>query len=446
MDLYGREWLEAEYKNLQNLGLIQPQEVLQVDGIQNGCNRCLNKEANNFSAFVDGDENIRYCRICLDFGLVSNRTKLYRSLKRLKVEEFAGELDVDFQLSPLQQRASEFAKSCLRKNGTGMIWAVCGAGKTEMMFESISEALKNKRRVCWAIPRTDVVIELLPRLKKAFPNASVVGLYGDSKEKMAYGDIVVSTVHQLIRFYEAFGLLIIDEVDAFPYTFDKMLPRVAKKACQKTCATLYLSATPSKADQAAIKKGQLDCCMIPARFHLHPLDIPKFKWLGSFQKAVEKGRIPLPLKRWFQEKIKNGRRALLFVPTIKSGQQLQRLLVKKLNLDVELVYSSDEGRATKVQRYKEGKGQFLLTTMILERGVTIPNIDVAILGAEHRVYEESALVQISGRVGRSPKFPSGEIVFFHYGITKAMSDARAQIALMNRLAKKEGLHAVPSLP
>ena len=51
-----------------------------------------------------------------------------------------------------------------------------------MMFEAIAEALKQEKRVCWAIPRADVVVELVPRLKKAFPKAKVVGLHGRSEE------------------------------------------------------------------------------------------------------------------------------------------------------------------------------------------------------------------------------------------------------------------------
>jgi len=136
-------------------------------------------------------------------------------------------------------------------------------------------------------------------------------------------------------------------------------------------------------------------------------------------------------------KVKQNRRALLFVPTINNGHQLKERLAKELKLTVDFVYSSDEQRLEKVQKFKEGKGQFLITTMILERGVTIVDIDVGILGAEHEVYEESALVQISGRVGRSPKYPHGDIVFFHTGITKAMVDARNQIRRMNQLALKE---------
>ncbi len=293
-----------------------------------------------------------------------------------------------------------------------------------MMFETIAQALLEKKRVCWAIPRADVVIELVPRLKQAFPNALVIGLHGHSEEKMEYGDIVISTTHQLIRFYQAFDLLIIDEVDAFPYTFDEMLPRLVKKVCRPTCATIYLSATPSKKDQQAIKKGRLKCCLIPARYHLYSLDIPKFQWVGNMAAKLKKGRIPKPILNWLRKKIKQGRRALLFVPTIEAGQQLQQALKGALQLEIPFVYSSDEKRLEKVKDFKDGKGQFLITTMILERGVTIANIDVAIFCAEHEVYEESALVQISGRVGRNPKYPHGEIIFFHYGITQAMDAAR----------------------
>ena len=308
-----------------------------------------------------------------------------------------------------------------------------------MMFETIALALQQQKRVCWAIPRADVVIELVPRLKQAFPYALVFGLPGQFDEKMDYGDIVISTTHQLIRFYQAFDLLIIDEVDAFPYTFDEMLPRLAKKACKPTCATIYLSATPSKADQIAIKKGALKCCLIPARYHLYSLDIPKFQWAGNLEKALKKGRLPKAVLRWMRKKLATNRRALLFVPTIEAGHFLQQVLKKLLKLEVAFVYSNDEERISKVKAFKEGEGQFLITTMILERGVTIADIDVAIFCAEHEVYEESALVQISGRVGRNPKYPHGEIIFFHYGITEAMDAAREQIKRMNQSAWKQRL-------
>lgn len=74
----------------------------------------------------------------------------------------------------------------------------------------------------------------------------------------------------------------------------------------------------------------------------------------------------------------------------------------------------------------------LLTTTILERGITIKNVQVAVVGADSKIFNSSALIQISGRVGRNVLFPSGEVVFFHHGITVEMDEARNEIIRFNK--------------
>ncbi|QGS69179.1 hypothetical protein CV093_15140 [Oceanobacillus sp. 143] len=74
----------------------------------------------------------------------------------------------------------------------------------------------------------------------------------------------------------------------------------------------------------------------------------------------------------------------------------------------------------------------LITTTILERGVTFPSVDVAILDAGHVVFDEAALVQIAGRAGRSADDPTGEVIFFHDGKTEAMVQAIKSIKMMNK--------------
>ena len=76
-------------------------------------------------------------------------------------------------------------------------------------------------------------------------------------------------------------------------------------------------------------------------------------------------------------------------------------------------------------RNKELPG--LLTTTILERGITIPNVQVAVVGAEQQIFDKGALIQIGGRVGRSAEFPTGDFTLFHNGITYAMDDAKTEI-------------------
>ena len=103
------------------------------------------------------------------------------------------------------------------------------------------------------------------------------------------------------------------------------------------------------------------------------------------------------------------------------------------------VYSQDSKRKEKVMAMREDKLDFLITTTILERGVTFKNIDVLVIGSEERIYTESALVQIAGRAGRSAEYPKGDVIFFHYGQSKAMKSSVRQIRQMNDLARKRGL-------
>ncbi|WP_341869708.1 DEAD/DEAH box helicase [Paenibacillus protaetiae] len=125
-----------------------------------------------------------------------------------------------------------------------LLWAVTGAGKTEMIFPLVESVLRRGGKALIATPRRDVVLELDPRIRKAFPEATVVTLYGGSEQRWETGDITLSTTHQLLRFHQAFQLVIVDELDAFPYAGDPVLHYAANKCCAPSAARLLLSATP----------------------------------------------------------------------------------------------------------------------------------------------------------------------------------------------------------
>lgn len=97
-----------------------------------------------------------------------------------------------------------------------LIWAVTGAGKTEMIFPMIQYTVARGGRVVVATPRKDVVLELKPRLEKAFHPTPVVTLYGGSDQRWDMAPITIATTHQLLRFDQSFDLVIIDELDALP--------------------------------------------------------------------------------------------------------------------------------------------------------------------------------------------------------------------------------------
>ena len=162
------------------------------------------------------------------------------------------------------------------------MWAVCGAGKTEVVYPLLARVLERKERIPWATPRRDVVLELAPRIQQAFPSVNLSVLYGGAEDKWGKGDIILSTTHQALRFYRLFDLVIVDEVDAYPYTQDEMLPFAVNRARKIEGKTVYLTATPRKAHRLRMEKrpshpDYLSHVKIPVRYHGHPLPIPRIE-------------------------------------------------------------------------------------------------------------------------------------------------------------------------
>jgi competence protein ComFA len=266
----------------------------------------------------------------------------------------------------------------------------------------------------------------------------VSALYGGSQDRDVFSPLVISTTHQLMRFEKAFDAVIVDEVDAFPYSLDRSLHRAVQKSAKKRAARIYLTATPSKRWQDECRLGKRQFVKIPARFHRRPLPVPELVWCGNWRKSFGKRKLPRVVSEWVVKRLKTGKQALVFLPHIKL-METSLPLFQQLHPDILSVHAEDPLRKEKVERMRSRKIPLLLTTTILERGVTFPNIDVAVVGAEDDIFTEAALVQIAGRVGRSAEFPGGHATFFHYGKTAAMIRALVHIDSMNKEAQKAGL-------
>ncbi|RFU64020.1 DEAD/DEAH box helicase [Peribacillus glennii] len=444
--LYGRLLLPEEipFKVLDDHvenGYVSSTPGLTKDEGRYYCTRCGNKEPSMFYKFPCSrcGKSCAYCRACIMMGRVSECTILYSWCgPKFCFDIPANVLVWEGTLSEGQKAASERVTSAIHTNEELLFWAVCGAGKTEVLFKGIEAALLSGKRLCIATPRTDVVLELAPRLKKAFPLIEVSALYGGSEDRHRPAPLTVSTTHQLFRFKEAFDAIIIDEVDAFPYSMDTSLQFAVNKAKKETSATILLTATPSKKMKIAYANRKLQAVTIPARFHRHPIPIPTMHWCGNWKKQLENKNIPPIIAEWVETRLKSKTPILLFFPSIKVMEQALPLF-QQLNRGLLAVHSQDAKRKEKVTSLREGRIPGLLTTTILERGVTIPKLDVAVIGSEHGVFSESALVQIAGRVGRSAKHPTGTVTFFHYGKSNDMVQAIRHIQGMNEEARNRGL-------
>ncbi|MFC0236479.1 DEAD/DEAH box helicase [Fictibacillus phosphorivorans] len=401
------------------------------------CSRCGNEKSRlfaMFSCFRCKNDNCAYCRNCIMMGRVSQCTPLI-SWSGPKVKwPHENNLIWDGELSSGQQVASHKFADNIGSEGELLIWAVCGAGKTEVLFKGIEKALNLGLRVCIATPRTDVVLELAPRLKAVFPNTMVASYYGGSEERETPAQLVISTTHQLYRFKQAFNIMIVDEVDAFPYSYDKSLQHAVSHAVTPKHFLLYLSATPSKTMKKAAINVRLPCVRIPKRFHGFPLPVPKMVWGGEWKKRLERGKLPDPFVKWLKAQAESDRRAMIFVSSVAVLEKLTELIRNEVDVPVDSVHAEDPLRKEKVIQFRNEDIQLLVTTTILERGVTVPFLDVVVFGADHDVFTESALVQIAGRAGRSKIDHNGKVLLFHYGKSLSMMQAINHIKNMNKEA------------
>ena len=96
------------------------------------------------------------------------------------------------------------------------------------------------------------------------------------------------------------------------------------------------------------------------------------------------------------------------------------------------VHSKCKDRSKKINSFKKGELDYLVTTAVLERGVTFKDLQVIIYDADNELYNSQTLIQIAGRVGRKIDAPEGEVIFLVNKTTSEINEAISTIKSKNR--------------
>jgi competence protein ComFA len=296
--------------------------------------------------------------------------------------------------------------------------------------------------VLFAAPRQDVVLDVAPRLKRDFPELTLSILTGISLERFAQANFVLATTHQVLRFYQAFDLIFLDEMDAFPYHGNAALAWGLQHALKPSGKIIYLTATPSTESLEKIRQGKMQIIRLPARHHRRPLPVPEWiKYSGDFNQ--ENSRKTEIENRMLIDRITELTQAgpvVLFVPKISWVNPWVGILRKAFpQWKIEGSYSSDPQRREKIAGLRSKSFQVFVSTSILERGVTLSDVQVIVLAADHEIFDERALVQMAGRVGRTQENPGGRALFLAKKKTPGIEKAIQWIEEQNELAHKQGL-------
>lgn len=423
---------DPEFTRLLKTNQLTPTQPIKRHYLSHQCQRCGNTTKHLFGKIPCSNCRVThpYCRKCIQMGRIMSCTPLYEWRGQSPVWPTQTEHPLAWQgklTSSQQQASNQIIKAIETESAELLIHAVCGSGKTEMLFEGIALAIQQQKRICLTSPRADVIRELLPRFNSAFPMTSIAGLYGGSGKNHETAQLTLATTHQLLRYKDAFDLIIIDEIDAFPFHADPSLPFATKRARKKLASTIYLTATP----RSDLLNKNPETVFVPIRYHGQPLPVPT--QLLTYQ--LQTDAFPKCFWEWIKNRQQPARQLLIFTATIAQAEAKRPILRQKLtDKTIDSVHAEDPDRMDKVQQFRDKQIDILLTTTILERGVTFPSVDVVVLDAGHDVFDQAALVQIAGRAGRSPDDPFGEVVFIHDGKTRAIKESIQSIQLMNERA------------
>ncbi|GJM70122.1 hypothetical protein HMSSN036_23380 [Paenibacillus macerans] len=192
-------------------------------------------------------------------------------------------------------------------------------------------------------------------MAKVFPNVPMAVLYGGSEQRWEEARLFISTTHQLLRFYEAFDLVIIDELDAFPYHNDPMLEFAAEAACKETDGS---SSCPPRRPRpcSGNSRRKAASCQSAGPFHGHPLPVPVRIAMDPVGTCLRRCSLPRSLLRPLEESVRRGAQIFVFVTRIRQIEPLTGLLRGCFpGLPLAGTSSQDRERNRKVLEFREGK-------------------------------------------------------------------------------------------
>lgn len=373
--------------------------------------------------FPENEEMLRQAKrrlifeelLILQLGLLSKRgsadVKITKPIKEDKSEEFYKKLP--FELTNAQKRVIGEAVNDLmsEKPMNRLVQGDVGSGKTAVAASIIYTAVKNGFQAAFMTPTEVLANQHYKTLKNFFGDEFSVSLLTGSttaknkrivKEQLESGEcnIVVGT-HAMIQNdvnFKDLGLVITDEQHRFGVEQRTALSKKGENA-----NVLVMSATPIPRTLAMVIYGDLDVSVID--------ELPKGR------QPVKTFRVNSPyhprLYEFLRKTMDNGQQGYIVCPLVEESESdlvpateyydwLKANQFKNYTLGLLHGQMKPKEKDEIMARFYSGEIQLLISTVVIEVGVDVPNATVMIIENAER-FGLSQLHQLRGRIGRGNK-------------------------------------------
>ncbi len=316
-----------------------------------------------------------------------------------------------------QKRVLEEIAADLRRNSamSRLVQGDVGCGKTALAFGAMAMACHAGYQAAMMAP-TEILARQHYESAKAMlePMGIACGLLIGSmkakEKKTAHAAIAdgswqaVFGTHALISegvHYQHLGLVVTDEQHRFGVRQRSVLQEKGQEN-QQAPHVLVMSATPIPRTLALILYGDLDVSVVdelpPGRTPVRTRIVPESKRGGMYG--------------FLRQQVAAGRQAYVVCPLVEDSEAIENVRSAKATyealargelagLGVGLTWGAQppEEKAEVLRRFYAGELDVLVSTTVIEVGVSVPNATVMIIENAER-FGLSQLHQLRGRVGR----------------------------------------------
>jgi transcription-repair coupling factor (superfamily II helicase) len=308
-----------------------------------------------------------------------------------------------YEDTPDQRKATEEVKADMERPRPmdRLLVGDVGYGKTEVAVRAAFKAVQGGKQVAVLVPTTilaeqhgrtfierladfPVTIEVLSRFRTAKEQRAVL-------ERLAAGqiDVIIGT-HRLLSkdvLFKDLGLLVVDEEHRFGVKHKERL-----KALRLSVDVLTLTATPIPRTLHLSLAGLRDLTLIETP----PRD------RSPILTFVEPWDDPLLEEAFARETDRGGQVFMVHnrIETIDTIAAKVQSLAPRARIGVAHGQMAAEELEAVMQRFVAGEVDILVSTMIVESGLDVPNANTMVVHDAHR-FGLAQLYQLRGRVGRS---------------------------------------------
>lgn len=267
-----------------------------------------------------------------------------------------------------------------------------GCGKTIVIFASVMMAIPKKSILM--VPTTILAVQIFNEAKKYLKVKTCLVVSGEKDEDLSGYDFIIGTHALLYKQLPKCDLVMIDEQHRFGTNQRKLVHELVSKN-DKHPHFLQFTATPIPRTLALINSSVIKYSFIkqmPFKKDISTLILKK----DNFQKLLSH----------IDDEISLNRQIIIIYPLVeKSGlniyQSLEegRIFWEKRYKKVYVTHGKDKDKESVLQEFKS-KGDILLSTTVVEVGISLPRLStIVIVGAERLGL--ASLHQLRGRVSRN---------------------------------------------